>query len=372
MSIQTPKNDDKINARFLLSYPNRSCSEDNAFCLDIDTQLPNHGITAIFGESGSGKTSLLRCIAGLEHAKQSSLSVNGEIWQNDSIFLPTHKRPIAYVFQEASLFPHLSAQDNLAYAVKRSTGVTQAVYEQVLTIMGIKPILQRHPEQLSGGERQRVAIARALLIQPQLLLMDEPLASLDARRKQEILPYLEQLRATFNIPILYVSHALDEIARLADHIVLMDQGKVTTQGSLNTVLSRVDLPVDLGDDTGVILHGKIVERDVQWKLIKIALEEGELWVNDSGGDIGQLLRLRILAKDVSLALSSHEDSSILNRLSVEVVEISTKQNSGISLVRLQLGSQFLIAQLTQKSVHQLQLKLGKRVWAQIKSVAIIH
>jgi len=370
-SLQTSNT---IHARFLLNYSNlkgkRSRLENETFSLDVDINLPNNGITAIFGASGSGKTSLLRCIAGLDRADLGYISVNDHVWQNDSQFIPTHKRPLAYVFQEASLFPHLTAQGNLDYAIKRSDGVTKTSYEQVLTVMGISSILQRYPNQLSGGERQRVAIARALLVQPQLLLMDEPLASLDTHRKQEILPYLEQLRSTFDIPIFYVSHSLDEVTRLADHIVLMDQGKVAAQGQLTDVFSRIDLPLNLGDETGVVILGHITERDIEWGLARIAFNGGELWVRDQGDAVGQRLRIRVLAKDISLALSSHEDSSILNRLSVNVDEISEDPDASMALIKLKLGSEYLIARLTRKSVHQLQLEKGKQVWAQIKSVAI--
>jgi len=370
-SLQTSNT---IHARFLLNYSNlkgkRSRLENETFSLDVDINLPNNGITAIFGASGSGKTSLLRCIAGLDRADLGYISVNDHVWQNDSQFIPTHKRPLAYVFQEASLFPHLTAQGNLDYAIKRSDGVTKTNYEQVLTVMGISSILQRYPNQLSGGERQRVAIARALLVQPQLLLMDEPLASLDTHRKQEILPYLEQLRSTFDIPIFYVSHSLDEVTRLADHIVLMDQGKVAAQGQLTDVFSRIDLPLNLGDETGVVILGHITERDIEWGLARIAFNGGELWVRDQGDAVGQRLRIRVLAKDISLALSSHEDSSILNRLSVNVDEISEDPDASMALIKLKLGSEYLIARLTRKSVHQLQLQKGKQVWAQIKSVAI--
>ena len=210
--------------------------------LDIDTRIPAKGVTAIYGHSGSGKTSLLRCIAGLEKAPNGSLAIHKDdwqaTWQDSNIFLPVHKRPIGYVFQEASLFAHLNAEKNLRYAIKRADKkVTQEFYQRVIAVMGINDILERYPNQLSGGERQRIAIARALLIQPRLLLMDEPLAALDHQRKQEILPYLEKLQQSFDIPILYVSHSMDEVARLADHIVVLDQGKVIAEGKLTDVFS---------------------------------------------------------------------------------------------------------------------------------------
>lgn len=341
--------------------------------LDVDSTIPTTGITAIYGHSGSGKTSLLRCIAGLEKADQGKLLVSGETWQDDSLFLPTHKRPIGYVFQEASLFPHLTAQKNLAYAVKRADlSVSPEFYQRIIEVMGINDILDRYPSQLSGGERQRIAIARALLIQPRLLLMDEPLAALDHERKQEILPYLERLHTNFDIPILYVSHSMDEVARLADHILVLDQGKIIAEGELTQVFSRIDLPQRLEQESGVILHGKVVEKDEQWQLMRIAFAQGEIWLPDSGEVLEQAVRIRILAKDVSLALNNHDDMSIVNRIEVKVAEIKSDIDNPMALVRLTMGEDYLVAKLTKKSTHHLQLKIGMTIWAQIKSVAIVR
>lgn len=341
--------------------------------LDVDSSIPATGITAIYGQSGSGKTSLLRCIAGLEKADQGKLCVKGEIWQDDNLFLPTHKRPIGYVFQESSLFPHLTAQKNLAYAIKRADlPVSPEFYQRIIEVMGINDILDRYPSQLSGGERQRIAIARALLIQPRLLLMDEPLTALDHERKQEILPYLERLHTSFDIPILYVSHSMDEVARLADHILVLDQGKVIAEGELTEVFSRIDLPQRLEQESGVILHGKVIEKDQQWQLMRIAFAQGEIWLPDSGEVLEQAVRIRILAKDVSLALNNHDDMSIVNRIEMKVAEIKSDTDSAMALVRLTMGEDYLVAKLTKKSTHHLQLKVGIPIWAQIKSVAIVR
>ncbi len=369
-----------IHARFKL------VDETGETFLDIDTSIPSSGITAIFGHSGSGKTSLLRCIAGLEKAEQGQLVINNgsqkSTWQDDGIFLPTHKRPIGYVFQEASLFPHLSAQKNLDYAIKRAikradAPVSSDFYQRVIDVMGIENILERYPSQLSGGERQRIAIARALLIQPRLLLMDEPLAALDHQRKQEILPYLESLHKSFDIPILYVSHSMDEVARLADHILVLDQGKIIAEGELTQVFSRIDLPKRLEEESGVILNGTVVEKDEQWHLMRIAFAQGEIWLADNGEVLQQDVRIRILAKDVSLALQNHDDTSIVNRILVTVEDIKSDQDKAMSLVRLAMGnesivSEYLVAKLTQKSAHHLQLKPGLSLWAQIKSVALVR
>ena len=368
---QTAVNKDTIQACFKLIDKNQQPF------LDIDTVIPSTGVTAIFGHSGSGKTSLLRCIAGLEKAQQGRLIINDTCWQNANTFLPTHKRPIGYVFQEASLFPHLNAQKNLNYAIKRAAKradqpLSSEFYQRVIDVMGIEGILDRYPSQLSGGERQRIAIARALLIQPQLLLMDEPLAALDHQRKQEILPYLERLHKSFNIPILYVSHSMDEVARLADHILVLDKGKVVAEGELTEVFSRIDLPQRLEAESGVILNGKVIEKDEQWKLMRIAFSEGHIWLPNSGEVLGQAVRIRVLAKDVSLALNNHDDTSIINRIPVTITDIKSDKDSAMALVRLTMGSEYVVSKLTQRSVHHLNLTLGLKVWAQIKSVAIVR
>lgn len=359
-----------MRARFLQRYAGAA---EETFTLDVDLNIPGQGITAIFGASGSGKTTFLRCVAGLLKANEGYLEVNGEIWQDGKLFLPTHRRPLGYVFQEASLFPHLTAAGNLAYAIKRSLATPDAgLYERVLATMGIEAILQRYPAQLSGGERQRVAIARALLVQPRLLLMDEPLASLDNSRKREILPYLERMHAAFDLPILYVSHAVDEVARLADNMIVLDEGRVVAQGKLNDVFSRTDSSLDFEEETGVVLQAQVVERDQRWHLARAVFDGGELWVRDSGNAVGQALRIRVLAKDVSLALAPHEDTSILNRVAVEVNEISFDQDEAMALLRLQAGEEYLLARVTRRSVGHLQLVPGKKLWAQIKSVAIVN
>ncbi len=357
-----------IQTRFRVTFPS---VDDHPFCLNVEATLPGRGITAIFGHSGSGKTTLLRCIAGLQRNEGARLIVNGDTWQDERLFLPTHKRPLGYVFQEASLFPHLSGRGNLDYAARRVDGCPPELIQKVISLMGIEPILGRYPEQMSGGERQRVAIARALLIRPRLLLMDEPLASLDAARKQEILPYLERLRSEFDIPILYVSHSIDEVARLADHLLVLDNGRVAAQGDVPEALSRLDLPLRLGEETGVVLQGRVLERDKKWHLVRIGFVGGELWLRDGGDPQGQQIRVRILARDVSLALSPRDDTSILNRLPAEVSEIVPDGDDAMALVRLKCGASHIIARLTRRSIDHLQIVPGKKVWAQIKSAAIV-
>lgn len=359
-----------IQARCQLGYGRATKTH---FELDVDIDIPGQGVTAIFGESGSGKTSLLRCIAGLENKMSGSVCVNGELWQDAKVCVPTHKRSLGYVFQEASLFAHLTALGNLRYASKRSHQPPKPeLFEQVVSVMGIAGILSQLPEHLSGGERQRVAIARALLSQPKLLLMDEPLASLDTSRKLEILPYLERLRSSFNIPILYVSHAVDEIVRLADHGVIMQQGKVIAQGGITQLFSKADIPLGASNEVGAILECKVVERDTKWHLMRVAFDGGELWLPDVENKQNHTQRIRVLASDVSLTLAPHTDSSILNVLSGQIVEISNDQDPAMSLVRLKVGGSYLLARLTQKSLQNISLVTGKSIWIQIKSAAIVR
>jgi len=352
---------------------NRHDKTGTHFRLDVNLLLSGVGITAIFGHSGSGKTTLLRCIAGLVKPEGAKICINGEIWQDSSEFTPTHKRALGYVFQEASLFPHLTALGNLNYAVKRAwQKVDKDFLHKVTSVLDIGDLLNRYPAQLSGGERQRVAIARALLIRPRVLLMDEPLASLDSIRKAEIIPYLAKLPAYFNIPILYVSHSLEEVSQLADHCVLLHKGQVVAEGTPQEVFSRIDLPVRFDEETGVIIKGVVVERDQNWHLSRVQFNNNEFWVRDSGEALGESVRIRILARDVSLTAQPSEQCSILNRIAVEVDEIAPDVDEAMSLIRLKAGQAYLLARLTNRSVAHLKLIPGKKIWAQIKSVALVR
>ena len=361
-----------IQARFKLDWP--------GFGLDVELDLPARGVTALFGHSGSGKTTLLRCIAGLEHAPQGRLTVNGAVWQDDENttgqrnrghWLPTHQRPLGYVFQEASLFPHLTVQGNLRYGLKRTPGAQTANLDAVVELLGIGPLLERKPDRLSGGERQRVAIARALLTSPRLLLMDEPLAALDHQRKQEILPYLERLHRALDIPVLYVSHAPDEVARLADYIVVMEAGRALAVGALTDTLARLDLPIQLGEDLGVVLAAVVAERDAQWHLARVEFPGGSLWVRDGGHKLGDPVRVRILARDVSIALQPVSGTSIQNCLPATVEQMAGDHHPALSLLRLRVGQSPVLVRLTQRSAVGLGLAPGMPVWVQIKAVALI-
>jgi molybdate transport system ATP-binding protein len=353
-----------IHAQFRLDY--------SGFTLDVNLDLPGKGVSALFGPSGCGKTSVLRCIAGLNHAPSGRLTVNGEEWQTPQFFLATHQRPVGYVFQEAALFQHLNIRRNLQYGQSRVTASQRKVdWDVVVALLGIDHLLDRMPQGLSGGERQRVAIARALLTSPRLLLMDEPLAALDQARKSEFLPYLERLHDELDIPVIYVSHAADEVARLADHVVLMEQGRAVASGPLTETLARLDLPVHLGEDAGVVLQAKVVEHDSAWHLVRVAFAGGSLWVRDEGHPIGHAVRVRILARDVSIALEQTTGTSIQNCLPATIDAMAADHHPAQALLRLHVGSSVLLARLTQRAAAQLKLAPAMPVWVQIKAVALI-
>ena len=351
-----------------------------AFTLDVALALPARGVTALYGPSGCGKTTVLRALAGLERAA-GRVAFDGTVWQDDAhnLFVPTHRRAIGYVIQEAALFPHLNVRDNLAYGLKRVAATQRRIkLDQVLGLLGIGHLLQRRPDTLSGGERQRVAIARALATSPALLLMDEPLAALDAKRKAEVLPYLDRLHQELGIPIVYVSHAIDEVARLADHLVLMEAGRVLAQGPLADMLSRLDLPVAFGDDAGVVLDAVIGERDAQWQLARLDVGGSacQLWTRDQGLEVGRPVRLRVLARDVSLARTPQTGTSIANQLHGTVEAIADDEHPALALVRVRVGAGAgavpLVARLTRRSAHALGLAPGMPVWAQVKTVALME
>jgi len=357
-----------IEVRLHVDFPN--------FSVNVDLSLPGRGVTALYGHSGSGKTTCLRCIAGLEKASDALISVNGELWQDSArgIFLAPHKRSLGYVFQEASLFAHLTVKGNLEFGLKRIPGKDRRVnLEQATTLLGIDHLLDRQPDKLSGGERQRVGIARALLTSPRLLLLDEPLAALDAHRKSEILPYLERLHDELDIPMLYVSHSQDEVARLADHLVLLDDGKALASGPIGETLARLDLPLAMGDDAGVVIQGAVSAYDAAYHLVTVRLPDSDLTIRVAHSPLqaGKPLRFKIQARDVSLNLQPDDHSSILNRLPVTVINEVPADNVAHVLVRLDAQGTPLLARITRYSRDQLNLHPGQRLWAQIKSVALL-
>jgi molybdate transport system ATP-binding protein len=343
------------------------------FTLTVDLDLPGQGITALFGPSGSGKTTVLRAIAGLERAAGAYVAVKDEVWQDEAngVFVPPHRRALGYVFQEASLFAHLSVRANLEFGMKRVPAHERLFSpDTVAGLLGIDHLLARRPEGLSGGERQRVAIARALLASPRLLLMDEPLAALDLGRKQEILPYLERLHDELAIPIIYVSHAPDEVARLADHLVLLDGGRVAASGPIGETLARADLPPAFADDAGVVLD-TILEGHEPDALSRLAFAGGVLYVGQRKEALGSRLRCRIHARDVSLALTRPAGSSIVNLLPASVTAVAATDTPGHVLVQLRVGDSPLLARITTRSRRELEIAPGSEVWVQIKGVALL-
>lgn len=345
------------------------------FHLRLNTRLAGQGVTAVFGPSGCGKTTLLRCIAGLEQGGE--IRLGEELWSGARQSLPAHKRPLALVFQDAGLLRHLNVQGNLDYGVKRAhqRGLTALPAEQarqVLALLDLLPLLSRPVQRLSGGEQQRVALARALLINPRLLLLDEPLSALDTARKQEVLPYLRRLRQVYQGPMLYVSHALDEVVQLADQILVLEHGEKKDQGELADVLARLSL----GDETGVVLEGRVVAQEDQGQLARLLINPAHddqsgvgLLLSAPQARVGDHLRARVLARDVSISLSRADDSSILNILPVQIDSLSADGASVLVSLRLRNGG-LLRARLTQRSVIQLGLQPGMPVWAQVKSVAL--
>jgi molybdate transport system ATP-binding protein len=344
-----------------------------AFNLDVDLALPGRGVTALFGHSGSGKTTLLRVLAGLERVAGARVALGDEVWQDDArkVFVPTHQRGIGYVFQEASLFPHLSVRANLEFGRKRLKPAEHRFdLLAVAELLGIERLLDASPATLSGGERQRAAIARTLLASPRLLLMDEPLAALDMRRKLEILPYLERLHDELALPVVYVSHAADEVARLADHLVVLEEGRVLASGPLAATLARLDLAANFQDDAGVMIETTLQAHDDDG-LSHLAFAGGVLLVGQRNAAVGTRVRCRIHARDVSLALERPRGSSITNILPARVDAVGPSGTPGQVLVRLLVGDTALLARITERSRRELAIAPGCALWAQVKAVALL-
>jgi molybdate transport system ATP-binding protein len=350
-----------------------------AFNLDVAIEVPMRGVTALFGPSGCGKTTILRCVAGLQRLP-GVLTVGGDIWQDDArdIFRATHERPIGYVFQEASLFAHLSVRANLLYGHKRAlkAGVPEEIkFDDVVSLLGIAPLLDRAPQRLSGGERQRVAVGRALLSQPRLLLMDEPLSALDRITKDEILPYFEALHEALSIPVFYVSHDITEIERLADTLVLLEGGRVTAKGGLSDIESDPSLPLVRSPEAAMTLDGIITAIDETYALTTLAVAGGKVIVPGRRGEIGAHRRLRIRASDVSFANERPAATTILNCLPVTILSVTPQDSAAVQMnIVAQLGDAYgerIVARVTRKSQEALGLMPGKQTFAQIKSVALI-
>ena len=343
-----------------------------AFELRIECQFPGKGITALFGASGAGKTALLRCIAGLERPRRATVRFNDQLWQDERRFVPPHRRRIGFVFQEASLFAHLSIQGNLEYGLRRVPSSQRRVQlAEAVSFLNLSALMARRPHQLSGGQRQRVAIARALLSSPQLLLMDEPLSNLDQASRNEVLPHLERLHDELSIPIVYVSHEINEVMRVADHLALLDAGRLLAFGPIEELLTRPDLPLAHLDQAGSVLNGVIAQHDPQFHLSYVDVPGGRVAISLKSAPLGKSVRVRIEARDVSLALKPPQQSSITNVLPGRVLDLTGDRDPAQQLIRIEVGGRPLLARITQRSVRQLGIEPGMQLYAQIKSVALM-
>jgi molybdate transport system ATP-binding protein len=348
------------------------------FCLDTGMfEFPIKGVTAIFGRSGSGKTTLLRCLAGLEKDVIGELSFNDQAWLQEKKQFPIHKRQLGYVFQEANLFPHLNVEENLCYGLKRYKrfikGEISIHFKQVVAWLGLTPLLQRSPNTLSGGERQRVAIGRALLSQPKILLMDEPMASLDLYAKREIMPYLERLRDELSIPILYVTHSPDEVERLADSVLFIKQGKITHFEAIEQALNRVGTPLYQGENPRSVLSAEVVSHDKEDGLSCLKVGQDYLWVPEVSNHKGERVRVVIPAQHVSLLAEKPEQCSVLNHLRVTIKSIETLNKYGVLIhLRVEDKEWPLLAKITKRSYRVLNLQVGQEWIAAIKSVSILN
>lgn len=350
--------------------------QHKAFHLSVQTALDSSGVTAIYGHSGAGKTTFLRWLAGLEKNTAGHLVFNDQVWQDENTFLPTQQRQIAYVFQEARLFPHLTVRGNLQYAYHRRFNNNGPSLEHVCDWFDMSHLLENDVTSLSGGEQQRVAMARALLSSPRLILMDEPLESLDQQSKEHILQHLEKLHQHLPAPVLYVSHNLEEVNRLADQLLVLRQGKVIAQGSMLEISSRMDLPISHEDNAASIIVATVDRHDEHYQLTELLVDQDlRMFLTAIDHDVNTSVRVRIPARDVSITLEQPQHSSILNILPCIIDEIENTQSTSTDarvLVRLNFASQYLLARLTRKSADRLKLQPGLAVFAQIKTVALLN
>ncbi len=341
-----------------------------SFSLNANLRLGGDGITILFGPSGCGKTTLLRILAGLERVRDCEVRFGDALWQSATTFVPPHQRRVGYVFQEASLFRDRKVRQNLEYGYARTPPDKRKVtWADALDSCGVEPLLERWPDDLSGGERQRVAIARALLTSPRLLLMDEPLASLDQTSRDALLRALETLQRRLEVPVLYVTHDLNEAAQLGDGLILMEQGSIRAQGPVNEVLTALDQPLAKRPDAQSVVPGSVVRTDPEDGLIWLEALGQEIALVGQHADISEPVRLRIRAQDVSLTLEPHEHTSVLNVIPATVAGLESCE-AGRAAVQLKAGSQKFLAHITQRSARLLDLAVGMSVFAQVKCTAL--
>ena len=340
------------------------------FTVDVDALLPGGGTTAVFGPSGSGKTTLLRAVAGIARGCRGTVRVNGSTWQSDGSALPAHRRGVGYVPQRAALFTHLDVAGNLDYARRRARARPgHDAFDEIVARLELGALLARRADTLSGGEQQRVAIARALLTRPRLLLLDEPVSALDASRRDEVLPYLDAIVRDAGLPVLYVSHDIDEVVRLADHVLLLDAGRARATGAVTEVLG-VHAGGQFAGTAGAVVDARVVSLDADWALATVEVGGHALSMPGAGLAVGDAVRVRILARDVSLALEAPEHTSIQNALPAEVLEVDLSGAGAMAQVLLAVGAQRLLASVTRRAVAALGLSPGRRVVALVKSAAL--
>ncbi|MCX4193648.1 molybdenum ABC transporter ATP-binding protein [Methylophaga sp. OBS1] len=354
-----------MSLRIQLNIPRKD------FAINVSLSVTSGQITSIFGPSGCGKTSVMRAIAGLENKATGHIQMADEVWQKADYFRPPHQRDIGYVFQDASLFPHLNVYDNLQFGLRRQAKEKRRVsLEQAIELLALSPLLKRSIDKLSGGEKQRVAIARAVATSPSVLLFDEPLAAVDIAHKQEILRYIQSLHRELDIPMLYVSHAIEEVARLSDNLVLLEKGQQLASGKTVDLLSQLSLPLAHYEEAAAMLDTYVTGRDEQYGLNLLAFADSHLQVSHGSLKQGDKVRLRIMARDVSLTLQRHESSSILN-IFPAVIESMANEGPAQKLVRLNAGGQIILSRITAKSADQLALVPGMTVFAQVKAVSLM-
>ena len=341
------------------------------FELKVAFEIPSNGFTAVSGPSGGGKSTLLRTIAGLEPDACGTVQVAGEPWLAEGYRLPTHRRAVGDVFQHPALFPHLDVRGNLMFGrTRRGYDRVLLAFDEVVDLLGLERLIDRRVAGLSGGERQRVAIAQALLSNPRLLLMDEPMAALDRASRETLLPYLEALQSALDIPVLYVTHALAEVAQLAEHMLLIQAGRLTASGRVSELLTRLDLPMAHGREAGAVITAQVGVRDEVDRLTRLDFSGGQIWVPSTRLASGAQVRLRILSRDITLAVRPDPDSSNLGCLRVRVIAVAECGSAEV-VVRLAAGEETLVTRVSRRAERLLELAPGRELYALVRSVAAL-